>query len=795
MKKTITSALLLLPLISSSTASHAQPPTSSVNDRRIATTNKATIEEPYEIKAAVPNHPRLVLKNGKHFLVMDEMGLMPGETSFGYGLYSDDTRFLTEWDMKINGENLALLSASTEDGYAGSFVYGNKAVTVTGQELPEQSVLVRRDIVITDAVYERLQLTNYGANPAKVHLTLQASSDFADMFEVRGSKRKLRGTLAQPSVTLATPGVPAALRFSYEGLDKTKRTTVITAKSTAATQVDSRGISLDVVLPHLKSESLELCLATDVGEHVGATGSPQSGKDQSEGDFEIQRAAADKAYKQWRSKGVSVTTDNETFNNILERGFRDLYILRQPTPRGMCVAAGIPWFAVAFGRDQIITGLETLPFLPELSKEVLFTLAAYQGSKVDSFTEEQPGKIMHELRLGEMALMREIPFIPYYGTVDATPLWVVLLGRYFEQTNDLDTVKELWEPTSKALEFLEGSTTDGYLYYGGKDGAALSNQGWKDSGDSVMYSDATLAKPPIALCEVQGYLYDAWLYGAQLAEVTGHHEQTAHYLQLASELKTRFNKDFWMSKPAPDGYVAIALDGAGKQCDVVSSNPGHLLISGILDDERKQIVGRKLIDPAMFSGWGIRTLSAAEQAYNPMSYHNGSVWPHDNSFSVAGLYATGQLDSANKVFTGIFETAQHQPGLRLPELFCGFEKNYSSRLFRGCAYSDVTSLPSEVSAQKEKPIWYPVSCAPQAWAAATPISMLASSLGLTLDGKSNRLALKESKNKIAMVSLPQFLSKVSIDSMRVGNSTWNINFTRDERNQINAGITQTSKIN
>lgn len=772
--------------------SHAQTPASSVKDIRIATTSNA-VEEPYEIKAAVPNQPRLVLKNGKHFLVMDEMGLMPGQTSFGYGLYSDDTRFLTEWDMKINGENLALLCASTEDGYAGSFVYGNKAVTATGKELPEQSVLVRRDIVITDAVYERLQLTNYGAKPANVHLTVQASSDFADMFEVRGSKRKLRGKFAQPTVTLATQGVPASLKFSYDGLDKTRRSTIIAAKSTAAAQLDSRGITLDVVLPHLKSQSVELCISTDVGELLEFKGSPQSlTKDQSNIDFEIQRAIADKAYKEWRSKGASVTTDNEIFNNILERGFRDLYILRQPTPRGMCVAAGIPWFAVAFGRDQIITGLETLPFLPELSKEVLFTLAAYQGSKVDSFTEEQPGKIMHELRLGEMARMREIPFIPYYGTVDATPLWVVLLGKYFEQTNDLDTVNKLWNSTSRALEFLERSTTEGYLRYGGKNGAALSNQGWKDSGGSIMYSDATLAKPPIALCEVQGYLYDAWLYGAKLAEAAGHAELTAHYLQLASELKTRFNKDFWMSKPTPDGFMAIALDGAGKQCDVVSSNPGHLLISGILDDDRKQIVGQKLVGPAMFTGWGIRTLSAAEQAYNPMSYHNGSVWPHDNSFSVAGLYASGQFESANKVFTGIFEAAQNQPGLRLPELFCGFDKNYSSLLFRGCAYSEVKSLPSEVSAQKEKPIWYPVSCAPQAWAAATPISMLASSLGLTLDGKNNRLALKDSKNKI---SLPQFLGKVSIASMRVGSSMWNINLTRDERNQINAGITETSKIN
>jgi len=779
MKKAISSILLLATLLSSSTESFAQP-AKTLADTGTIKTSKTAAEEPYEIRAAVPNHPRLVLKSGKHFLVMDEMGLMPGDTSFGYGLYSDDTRFLTQWEMSINHEHLALLSASTDDGYSGTFVYGNKAVTKSGRELPEQSVLVRRDIVITDAVYERIQLTNYCTRPANIRLAIKASSDFADMFEVRGSKRKKRGKRAKPSATVSKGGGPAILQFSYDGLDNQKRATTITAKSTAPLQIDEGGVALDMVLPHLKSQTVELCISTKVGEQ------PEVNSLEAARTFEAERAAADKAYREWRARGVSINTDNEVFNQLLERGFRDLYILRQPTPRGMCVAAGIPWFAVAFGRDQIITGLETLPFLPDLSKEILFTLAAYQGTKVDSFTEEQPGKIMHELRLGEMANLREIPFIPYYGTVDATPLWVVLLGRYFEQTNDVETINKLWDPTFRALEHLEKSSKDGYLRYGGKDGAALSNQGWKDSGDSIMYSDATLAKPPIALCEVQGYLYDAWQYGAKLAVATGHAKEAAHYLQLASVLKVRFNKDFWMDKPRPDGYVAIALDGAGKQADVVSSNPGHLLTSGILDDARKQIVARKLVEPSMFSGWGIRTLSAAELAYNPMSYHNGSVWPHDNSFCVAGLYSIGQLDAANRIFAGIFETAKHQPGLRLPELFCGFKKNYSSLLFDGSAYGDAKSPPQEVSAQKDKPIWYPVSCAPQAWAAATPISMLASSLGLCLDGKNGRLVVKQQ-------AMPRFINKVSIDSIRVGAEVWTVKLTRDDRDEAIASITQIKK--
>ncbi len=745
---------------------------------------KQVEDAPFEIKAAVPNQPRSVLKSGKHFLVMDEMGLMPGGNSFGYGLYCDDTRYLSEWDLRMNGESPVLLSASTEDGYAGTFVYGNKTVTTTGQELSEQSVVAKRDVVITDAVYERLVVTNYGAQTAKLHLKIQARGDFADIFEVRGSKRKRRGRLFQKADDSTASKI---LEFRYEGLDKIARITKVSLATSIPYSVSTNALLLDVELPHHVSKTIELKIATSIeqlgGEgaqrgtgHGDARKTDEALKPLRAGSFEEESKKADDDYRAWRSKGAGIKTDNIVFNQTLERGFRDLYILRQSTPKGNCIAAGIPWYAVAFGRDQEITGLETLTFFPEISKEVISTLAAYQGSREDSFTEERPGKIMHELRLGEMANMKEIPFIPYYGTVDATPLWIVLLGRYLDRTGDVDFARDLWSCTAKALNFLQSSTKNGYLRYGGNS-AALTNQGWKDSADSVMYSDGSLAKPPIALSEVQGYLYDALRQGAKIAQLTGRKDDSLKLAKSADDLKAKFNKDFWMTKASPNGFVALALDGKGQQCDVVSSNPGHLLASGVLDRSRQLIVGQMLMEPAMFSGWGIRTLSSAEQAYNPISYHNGSVWPHDNSLIVGGLYAIGLNRQAHRVFQGMFEAAKCQPSLRLPELFCGFSKDNPFPSPEKIVDVSLTRAPSNSSLRQVKPVWYPVSCAPQAWAAAAPISMLASSLGL-------RAHALEKKLCIESPDLPPFLNTVEVSGLTVGDATVSLRFSRSKNNNI-----------
>jgi glycogen debranching enzyme len=461
--------------------------------------------------------------------------------------------------------------------------------------------------------------------------------------------------------------------------------------------------------------------------------------------FESQKAAVESEYQEWRNTGTIIETDNADFNKLCERNFKDLFILRQPTPKGECLSAGIPWFTVAFGRDQDITAHETLPILPDMTREILSVLASYQGTKSDDVTEERPGRILHELRLGEMARCKEIPFRPYYGTVDATPLWLSLLSQYVQWSGDLDFARKLWPNVESALAYLDSETADSpYLVYGKKKGA-LSNQGWKDSVDSVMYSNGELAKPPIALSEVQGYLYEAWHRTAALAKQLGHAELSDKLSAKADALQKRFQSDFWMPE---SHYMAEALDGDGKQCNVISSNPGHTMAAGINTEAQNLQLADKIYHADMNSGWGIRTLSAAERAYNPLSYHDGSIWPHDNAMVIEGLCQVGRKKEAGILSGGIFKAALSQPDYRLPELFCGFSQNYS-----------------------DKPIWYPVSCSPQAWAAGSMFLMLESMLGLRADALHNTLY-------VSSPLLPPYLKSVTMRHVRVGANSVDLQFTR-----------------
>ena len=679
------------------------------------------------IKAAILNHPRMILKNGAHFLVLDESGLMPVGTAYGYGLYKDDTRYLSSFNLSLNGNSPVLLSSSTEDGYAGRFIYGNAADKASGAA--EQQVMLQRDIVIRDGVCEKMTLTNFGNQPVTVNLAIEFSSDFADMFEVRGMGRKRRGRLQTVEQKLKNGAL-----ISYLGLDSKAMTTRLLFSETPHALKGDR-IEFQYRLNGQESKTIDMFIHTSFEKPFEADYKLTS--------FDEEKKLADQSYEDWRVNTASIKTSNAEFNKLLERSVRDLYILRQPTPLGNCLAAGTPWFAVAFGRDQEITAMETLMFFPGLARDVIDILSAYQGTKSDDFTEEKPGRIMHELRLGEMARMREIAFVPYYGTVDATPLYLVLLARYYDQTGDLEFVRKHWPKVERALDYLDSELQTGYLRYGGKPGAALSNQGWKDSGDSVMYSDGRLAKAPIALCEVQGYLYFAWSKIALLAEKLDYEDRAKQLNDKAAKLKQNFRKDFWINDK---NCVALALDGDGKQCDVISSNMGHLLSTNILDEKEATAVADALLRDDMFCQWGVRTLSSKEVAYNPMSYHNGSVWPHDNAMAIEGLCRIGRAADARRVVSGLFETAKYRGDMRLPELFCGFSKKFS-----------------------DKPVWYPVSCAPQAWAAGSAFQMVSGCLGLESDANAKTL-------RVVHPALPSWMERVDVKNIHVGDGSCDLHF-------------------
>jgi glycogen debranching enzyme len=704
-----------------------------------------------------------VLKNGRYFLVLDQNGMISYDGAAGFGLYGDDTRYLSAYEIKLLGRDPVLLYANTDDGYAGRFIYGNQA---TG-DLSEQRILLQRDVVIDDGVFEKLHIVNYDVSEANVPIAIKVNSDFVDMFEVRGQTRSKRGVAAQPDA-----GINRVI-YNYRGLDGSQLGTKIAMDAGAAVPEGPNGvceIQIPLKLAARAAADVEIAIVPSIvppsskppvvlqppvvpqGTVSPVVAQKPVAEDPSTilqnstkiGDYGTHLKAAETSYLKWRQAAASIESDDPVFNKLVERSYRDLFMLRQPTPRGWCIAAGLPWFAAAFGRDEDIVSLETLPFIPQLSRDVLKVLSAYQGTRTDPKTEEQPGKIMHELRLGEMTRLGEVPFGPYYGTVDATPLYLVLLGRYIDWTGDQTLLKQLWPTANRAAQFLQSeSKSSGFLPYGGSEATFLSNQGWKDSGDSIMHADGTLASSPVAVCEAQGYMYSAWLSVVKLARLLGDRTHGDTYLELAGSLKTKFSKDFWM--PAK-GFVAEAVDRGGRQCDVVSSNPGHLLGSGILSKQQEEQVARRLSAPDMFSGWGIRTLSSNERRYNPMSYHDGSVWPHDNAVIVEGLCRADRREPAVRIFEALLDVARTQPDLRLPELFCGFSKT---------SFKD--------------PVAYPVSCVPQAWAAGSVLGMLSACLGLEADAAKGELRIKHSV-------LPEGVNRLAIRNLAVGRASADLLF-------------------
>jgi glycogen debranching enzyme len=662
-----------------------------------------------------------VLMHDETFAVLDRHGDVRASVRSEQGVYHGGTRFLSTEVLYLGRRPFLFLSSTVLENNL-LFTADLTNPEVHGElSIPHGTLHALRSKLLRDGTcYERIQLTNYGPTAVNFLMRLEFNADFADVFEVRGMKRARRGT------RLPTRVDGNVVMLMYRGLDDVVRTTRLTFVPNP-TSLSEREVTYQVHLEAKQSKEIFVSVACIVG--------PERGEPLV---YETALHLANEARTKVEAREASIHTANEQFNDWLNRSQADMRMLVATTPAGPYPCAGVPWFGVPFGRDGIWTALEYLPMNPDVAAGVLKFLASTQATDFDPEADAEPGKIVHEMRSGEMASLREVPFGRYYGSVDSTPLFVMLAGEYFDATNDLELIRSIWPNLLAALAWIDGPGDrdgDGFVEYGRLSKDGLVQQGWKDSGDSVFHRDGALAEGPIALCEVQGYAYAARLSMSRLAEELGEERIATEQLHRAKELREHFDRAFWC--PEISTY-ALALDAKKRPCRVNSSNPGHCLFSRIVLPERAQALASTLLSPQMFSGWGVRTLATTEERYNPMSYHNGSVWPHDNAIIAAGLARYGFAEDAARILAGLFDATLFMDLHRLPELFCGFPR-------RPC----------------EAPTAYPVACSPQAWAAATPFLLLASVLGLRADAKYKRLVFERPR-------LPQFIDDIVIRNLRIG---------------------------
>jgi glycogen debranching enzyme len=677
-----------------------------------------------------------VIKEGDVFLCADAEGNLNPSRSRLSGLYAADTRYLSEYMLLVDGRVPLLLSTSTERVFMSHVDLSNADLLDGEDEIvaPRQSINIRRTRVIRDRLYERVRVKSYNSEPLSVRITMTFGADFADIFEVRGLKRSSRGQLTVPKVDCQRAS------FGYVGEDGVFRQTRIEFQ----TPPDRAEVREHRVVAFWKLE-----LEPDGTSLISITVEPRIGDEVAEPKrFDTATHELRRSYEQWERDGTQVSTSNDLFDSLLSRGRRDLRALMTPTEHGEILAAGIPWFVAPFGRDALLTSHQLLMFNPEIARTTLAVLAAYQGKVVDESRDEEPGKIFHELREGELARTGTLPYTPYYGSVDATPLWLLLLGMYWRWTADREFCERMLPHAERALEWMDNwgdADGDGFIEYLRRSPKGLVNQGWKDSAEAVVHADGTSATGPIALAEVQGYAYTARLRMAELYDALGRAEQADRLRATAAALRKSFNDAFWVEG---EQYMAMALDGDKRQVKTVTSNPAHAMYCDIVDTDKAAIMARRLLAPDMFSGWGIRTMSKTARAYNPMSYHNGSIWPHDNAFIAAGLKRYGHSAATNRVATALFDMAVTAEYMRLPELFCGFTRRTPNR-----------------------PVAYPVACSPQAWAAGAPYLVLQAMLGISARAPENTLTVNKPL-------LPVWLNEVELRNLRVGPSTISLVFTR-----------------
>ena len=684
-------------------------------------------------KSSLADDRTLVLLHNDTFAVFDRYGDMQPVGLGQQGLFYQETRYLSRLELRIGGRRPLLLSSTTsEDNLMLSVDATNPDMELPSGETLQRDILhVHRSKFIADAgCFERIVVHNFGQAPVDVTLSFVFSSDFADIFEVRGQKRKRRGKFLEEEADRSN------IVLGYEGLDHVLRRTRITCShSCSVTRTGEMSMPI-----HLEPQE-ELAFSLDIFCESNDAPSASVTYDEALRSINNERHASPLA-------DFDIYTSNEQFNDWFNRSRADLEMMLSTTPFGLYPYAGVPWFATVFGRDGMITALELLWLAPSVAKGVLSYLAANQATGIDPERDAEPGKILHETRKGEMAQLREVPFGQYYGSVDSTPLFVLLASAYYERTADLEFIKSIWPNILAALDWIDNFGDidgDGFVEYARHTESGLLQQGWKDSQDSVFHSDGTIATGPIALCEVQSYVYAAKSGIAVAADELGHSDLAQKLRGQAEELRKKFEVSFWSDELS---MFALALDGKKRQCCVRSSNAGHCLFSGIASATQTIRTMDSLCSPGFFSGWGVRTIAAEERRYNPMSYHNGSIWPHDNALIAYGCTNSRNKDLSLKILSGLLDLSLFVDLHRLPELICGFPR----RTGKG-------------------PTLYPVACAPQAWAAGSIFLALQSCLGLTIRARESCISFHHT-------ALPEALQRIEIRNIAMGNCSVDLGFER-----------------
>ena len=706
------------------------------------------IEDRWYVLATHSRHgdPTRVLKHGESFALFDRFGDIPRVGVGEHGMYHQGTRFLSCFELRLNGQRPTLLNSSvkqdnsllTVDLTTPDFYEGDKLAVMKG------TVHLARSRLLWDAAcHERLEIVNYSALPVRLRLALEFGADYADIFEVRGVKRPRRGE------DLPAEVARDRVLLGYRGLDAVVRRTEL-RWSPAPTRISGNRAEFDVVVaPHGRTE----IAAAITCEPETALRAPM--------DYGKALLCTEAMLRGAHARTAAVYTSNEQFNGCVNRSSADLIMLTAGNPEGPYPYAGVPWYSTPFGRDGIITALEYLWADPSIARGVLGFLARTQASEARPERDAEPGKILHETRKGELAALGEIPFGCYYGTIDSTPLFVALAGAYYQRTGDLAFVRELWPHVERALAWMRDygdRDGDGFLEYQRESSEGLANQGWKDSEDAVFHRDGELAHGPIALAEVQGYAYLAKIRAARVVQALGDAARAQTLRGEAAALKEKFERAFWCEEL---GTYAIALDGNKRQCQVRSSNAGQVLWTGIASPERAGRVALGLLSAESFSGWGVRTIAEGEARYNPMSYHNGSIWPHDNALIAMGFARYGMKEKTASILTSMFDAGLFMDLHRLPELFCGFLRRAN-----------------------EGPTLYPVACSPQAWASANLYYLLQACLGLSFHPEAPRI-------RFTHPHLPEFLPHVAITNLRVGEAIVDLDL---ERHDHDVGVNVVSKI-
>ncbi len=678
----------------------------------------------------------LVIRHEGAFLLMNTNGDVPFSNASGLGFYRNDTRYLSRYEFSFSATRPVRLLSTAALGYAAEQVFTNPSMkTADGHDLPRATIEVRRQRAIGHALEERLRVTSYHGHRVQVEFRYIFDADFADIFEVRGLRRKEHGAREQPQRG------ERSISYGYRGVDGGRMRTLIEFSEEPLRLSDHEAVFRLTLNPR-EATTVQLtisALADDaqpppVEANVMATLAQQ--------------------YQRWRRRGTRVFTSNELFNAVLDQSLNDRCTLWNDADGGGYVAAGTPWFDTLFGRDSIIASIQTLAFDPTIARQTLRILASCQGRESNPWRDEDPGKILHEVRCGETARTGEVPFGLYYGSIDSTPLFLLLVAEYWSWTGDSRLVRELLPAIHAALEWCRSHGDrdgDGYLEYERRSERGLLNQGWKDSGDAIVGKDGEIAAQPIALVEVQAYLYAAKRGLARVLAALHETRLAAVLDREAAALRNSINRDYWMD----EGFYALALDGRKQQVASRTSNAAHLLYAGVPTASRAAKIVEGLLGNELFSGWGIRTLSADNPRFNPFGYHVGTIWPHDNSIAAMGFKRYGKESELQELTTAIFDAARAFEYYRLPELFCGTPRS-----------------------AHDAPVPYSVACRPQAWAAGTIPFLLQAILGLRADAGNAELL-------IVRPQLPYWLEEVQVRNLRVGPGSVDLLYVqRNHRTQV-----------